>query len=560
MSVTVVFSLFGGLGLFLYGMKLMSDSLEKAAGARLRGILQIFTKNRFIGLVVGVVFTAIIQSSNATTVMVVGFVNSGMINLMQATGVILGANIGTTITGQLIAFNLSDIAPLIVIIGVVMGMFSKRPGLKKTGDVITGFGILFLGLSIMSDSMSVIRESEVVVNFFSSLKSPLLAILVGFLVTAILQSSSATVGIVILMVTQGLIDITICPFIILGCNMGACVSALVVSLSGNKDAKRAALIHFLFNVIGSAIMFIILMLFRDPFISGILTISGGNAARAVANIHTFMKVFEVIILFPFMGWIVKLTYKIVRGTDEKPADQEFPLYYIGGNIITPTAAVHNVTLEIENLGKQIIANLKEAMEALLEFDQEKVDEVYHRQEYIEFLNRQITDYMLRANKLSLPLADRDMLGSFFHVVNDMERMGNHAQNIATSAQSRHDMNVEFSDKAKRQISELAEDVENIMTYSLEIFASKNPQHMRKVLMLESKIDEEEKRIQRSHVKRLIKNKCTPEAGMLFSDTATALEHISDHATNVAFALMNPEEYVNGAEGEEEEEDEESEEK
>ncbi len=553
MSITTVFSLFGGLGLFLYGMTLMSNSLEKAAGARLRSILQVFTKNRFIGLLVGLVFTAIIQSSNATTIMVVGFVNSGMMTLMQATGVILGANIGTTITGQLIAFNLSDIAPLIVIIGVVMGMFFKTPWVKKTGDVITGFGILFLGLSIMKDSMAYIQEEPAVMEFLGSLSSPFLAILVGFLITSILQSSSATVGIILLMVAQGLLDLSICPFIILGCNIGACVSALAVSLSGGKDAKRAALIHFLFNLIGSAIMFIILMLAEEPLLQGLLLISGYDLGRAVANAHSLMKIFEVIILFPFMGWIVKLTYVIVPGNDkEQQQETEFPLYYISDDIISPTTAVYNVTGEIENMGKQIIENVQASIDALITPDEEKIKEVKHRNEYIAFLNKKITDYMLRAVKEQMPLADRDTLSSLFHVTNDMERMSDLIGEFANSAENCLETSVSFSEKAQKQLQDMTADVVDILQYSLEIFTSRNPQHMRKVLMLESKIDEEEKHLQRSHVKRLIKNKCTPEAGVIFTDTITDLEHISDHATNVAFALMNPEEYANGEEDDEEE--------
>ncbi len=316
MSITEVFTLFGGLGFFLFGMKLMSEGLEKAAGAKMRGILEFFTQNRFIGMIVGIVFTAIIQSSNATTVMVVSFVNSGLMTLMQATGVILGANIGTTVTGQLIAFNLSDIAPLVVIIGVVMVMFCKKQNVKKIGEVILGFGILFMGLRIMGESMEAVKESPKILEFLGSLESPFSAILVGFVITAVLQSSSATVGIILLMVSQGLLEFTICPFMILGCNIGSCVSALAASLSGKKDAKRAALIHLLFNVVGSVIMFIILLLAQGPITDALVYISGGNMARAVANVHTLMKVFEVAILFPFMGWIVKATYKIVPGTDE----------------------------------------------------------------------------------------------------------------------------------------------------------------------------------------------------------------------------------------------------
>lgn len=542
MSITVVFALFGGLGLFLYGMKLMSEGLEKAAGAKLRGILELFTKNRFIGMVVGIIFTAIIQSSNATTVMVVSFVNSGLMNLMQASGVILGANIGTTITGQLIAFNLSDIAPLIVIIGVIMVMFCKKQSVKKMGEVVLGFGILFMGLSIMGDSMTAVKDSPKILDFLASLSSPFSAILVGFLITAVLQSSSATVGIILLMVSQGLLELSICPFMILGCNIGSCVSALVASLSGKKDAKRAALIHFLFNVVGSAIMFVILLVAIDPITEGLLYISGGSLARSVANVHTLMKVFEVVMLFPFMGWIVKATYKIVPGTD-KTADDEYELLYIGGKtILSPTMALHDGICEIEHMGKVAIENLKTAMDALCTLNETEIEEVYQKEKYIDFMNQKITDYLVRANEVELPLADADMIGGLFHVVNDIERIGDHAENFADSAKARIADGVEFSDKAKKQLQDMMSKVVMILEYSLDMFTNKNQKHMREILELEDEIDEQEKKLQRAHVKRLTKNKCTPEAGMIFSDTISGLERVADHATNIAFAIMEPDEY------------------
>ena len=447
MRITTIFMLLGGLGFFLYGMKMMSEGLEKAAGAKMRSILEFFTKNRFIGMIVGIVFTAIIQSSNATTVMVVSFVNSGLMNLMQASGVILGANIGTTITGQLIAFNLSDIAPLIVIIGVVMVMFCKRQGIKKIGEVILGFGILFMGLSIMGDSMEAVKESPQIIDFLASLTNPFAAILTGFAITAVLQSSSATVGIILLMVSQNLLEFAICPFMILGCNIGSCVSALVASLSGKKDAKRAALIHLLFNVIGSAVMFLILLLAIDPFTDMMLYISGGNLARSVANVHTLMKVFEVAMLFPFMGWIVKATYKIVPGEDVT-AEDEYELPHIGtGKILSTTTAVVNGIAEIEHMGQVATENLRVAMEALCNPDEEKINEVYQREKYIDFMNSRITDYLVRANELVLPIADERLIGGLFHVVNDIERIGDHAENFADSAKTRLEWGIDFSDKA-----------------------------------------------------------------------------------------------------------------
>ncbi len=538
MRITTIFMLLGGLGFFLYGMKLMSEGLEKAAGAKMRSILEFFTKNRFIGMIVGIIFTAVIQSSNATTVMVVSFVNSGLMSLMQASGVILGANIGTTITGQLIAFNLSDIAPLVVIIGVVMVMFCKKQSIKKIGEVILGFGILFMGLSIMGDSMEAVKESPKILNFLASLTNPFAAILTGLVITAVLQSSSATVGIILLMVSQGLLEFAICPFMILGCNIGSCVSALVASLSGNKDAKRAALIHFLFNVIGSLIMFIVLMIAIRPFTDMMLQISGGSLARAVANVHTLMKVVEVAMLFPFMGWIVKATYKIVPGTDE--AEDEYELLFIGkGKILSATTAVLDGIREIVHMGHVAMKNLEVAMEALCDPDEEKIKEVYKREEYIDFMNRKITNYLVQANELVLPIADEKLIGGLFHVVNDIERIGDHAENFADSAKDRIERGIEFSDKAKRQLRELNEKTLMILKYSLEMFGNRNYEHMQEILQLEDEIDEMERKLQNTHVKRLTKNKCTPEAGMMFSDTASGLERVGDHATNIAFAILEP---------------------
>lgn len=550
MKITDIFSLFGGLGMFLYGMKLMSEGLEKAAGAKMRGILEFFTKNRFIGMIVGIIFTAVIQSSNATTVMVVSFVNSGLMNLMQASGVILGANIGTTVTGQLIAFNLSDIAPLVVIIGVIMVMFCKKQNVKKIGEVILGFGILFMGLSIMGDSMTAVKESPTILRFLASLSNPFAAILVGFLITAVLQSSSATVGIILLMVSQGLLEFAICPFMILGCNIGSCVSALVASLGGKKDAKRAALIHFLFNVIGSVIMFVILISANEMITDRLIYISGGNLARAVANVHSLMKVFEVAMLFPFMGWIVKLTYKLVPGKDAS-AEDAYELTFIGGkSIISPTTAVHDAICEIEHMGNVAIDNLKAAMNTLCEPDEEIIQEVYKKEKYIDFLNHKITDYLVKINELELPLADAKLSGALFHVVNDIERIGDHAENFADSAKVRIEKQLDISDKAKKQLQDMMDKVVVILDYSLDMFTNNNHTHMKEILTLEDEIDEQERKLQRAHVKRLTKNKCTPEAGMIFSDTISGLERVADHATNIAFAILEPDKSMDDEEEEE----------
>lgn len=540
MDITTIFLLFGGLGLFLFGMKLMSDGLEQMAGDRMRSVLEFFTKNRFIGMVVGIIFTGIIQSSNATTVMVVSFVNSGLMDLYQATGVILGANIGTTVTGQLIAFNLADIAPLFVIIGVVMYMFFNKKTVKKLGVVVLGFGILFMGLCTMSDAMTILKESPQVLYLVQLLKSNVLAIFVGFCVTAVLQSSSATVGIIILMANQGLVQYEMCFFLILGCNMGSCVSALAASLSGKKDAKRAAWIHFLFNIIGSLFIFIVLMIGLHPIADILLAFSGNNMGRAVANAHTLIKVFEVALLFPFMGWIVKATYLIIPGEDEKPEDA-FELKYIGkGTMTTATTAVIDAIHELQHMGEVAMDNLRLSVEALAEKDEAKIEEVYRQEAYIDYMNKEITNYLVKVNEMDLPTADSKILGGLFHVVNDIERIGDHAENFADSAKERLEKNINFSDKAVKQLREMTDMVLQELEYALDMFSKRSPEHMKEIVELEDAVDAFEKKLQRSHVKRLSKEKCTPEAGMLYSDALSGLERAADHATNIAFAILEPE--------------------
>lgn len=540
MNITTIFLLFGGLGLFLFGMKLMSDGLEQMAGDRMRSILGFFTKNRFIGMIVGILFTGIIQSSSATTVMVVSFVNSGLMDLYQAAGVILGANIGTTVTGQLIAFNMSDIAPLFIIIGVVLYMFISKKNIKKLGGVILGFGVLFMGLSTMSGAMDILKESPQFIHMLQLLDSSWMAIMVGFCVTAILQSSSATVGIVILMANQGLVRYEMCFFLILGCNMGSCVSALAASLSGKKDAKRAAWIHFLFNIIGSVLIFIVLMIGMRPIADTLLAFSGNNLGRAVANAHSLIKIIAVVVLFPFMGWIVKLTYLIIPGEDVKPEDA-FELKYIGkGTMTTATTAVIDAIHELQHMGEVAMNNLRLSIEALAEKDENKIEEVYRQEAYIDYMNKEITNYLVKANEMDLPSADTKILSGLFHVVNDIERIGDHAENFADSAKERIEKNIDFSDKAVKQLQEMTDMVLQELEYALDMFSKRSPEHMREIVELENEVDAFEKKLQRSHVKRLSKEKCTPEAGMLYSDAISGLERAADHATNIAFAILEPE--------------------
>lgn len=543
MDVSILLSMAGGLGLFLFGMHTMSEAIEKAAGARLRSILEFFTTNRFTGMLVGVVFTAIIQSSSACTVMVVSFVNSGLMNLYQAAGVIFGANIGTTVTSQLVSFNLSEYAPIFLLVGALCVMFGKNQKLVKIAEVILGFGVLFTGLSSMSSAMSGLRDVPAVVDMLKSLESPILAILVGTVLTGIIQSSSVTVSIVLLMCNQGLLDLPICLFIILGCNIGACASALLASLAGKKDAKRAAMIHFLFNVIGTVIVYIIFRLGMSQVISLLHMVSGNNPGRCVANAHTIVKIFQVIILLPFSSGIVKLTYLIIPGEDKTVNYREnYQLKYIGDKVVfNPATAVINVLKEVERMANLADENLNRAMNALITLDHEDIEEVYEVEKNINFLNKSITDYLVTINQTTLPIEDLKSLGALFHVVNDIERIGDHAENVADAAKRREEMNVSFSKDATKELGEMLNMVNTIVQFSISTLHNISDEHVEDIIRLEDAVDEKERELQQAHVDRLTRNECTPEAGMLYSDIVSGLERVADHATNIVLYLNKTEE-------------------
>ena len=533
----MVLGLIGGLGLFLYGMTLMSDSLEKAAGAKLRGILELFTKNRYVGIIVGVVFTAIIQSSSAATVMVVSFVNAGLMTLYQAIGVIYGANIGTTVTSQLVSFNLSQYAPVFIMAGVLMLMIFKNPTVKKAGEVVIGFGILFLGISTMSSSMGALKELPAIQNLFMSLDNRFFALLLGLVITAIVQSSSVTVSIVLLLAQQGLLPLKICFFIILGCNIGACMSAMLASLSGKKNAKRAALIHLLFNIIGSIIMAVILLIGSNWIEALIMHISGGNLGRCVANTHTIFKVFQVIILMPFMSWIVKLTYLIVPGEDNDVED-EYEMKYIGdGDRLSSATAIPQVCSEISHMGEIAIGNLEKALDALLIKDDKAAKEVFEVEKRIDYMNKEITDYLVKANQISLPVGDRKKLGALFHVVSDIERVGDHAENIAEDVEKLIDMKEDINGMAGNEIRRMQEMTVKILHLSMDMFNLEDDSHLQEILDLENAIDAKERELQNLHVKCLTTGECSAQVGMMFSDLASNLERVASHATNIAFSIL-----------------------
>ena len=537
MDISIVLSMAGGLGLFLYGMRIMSDSIEKVAGARLRGILERLTTNRFTGILVGIFFTAVIQSSSACTVMVVSFVNSGLMTLTQAAGVIFGANIGTTVTALLVSFKLEKVAPVILLAGVLIIMFCKKQKISRWGEVIIGFGVLFMGLGTMSGAMAGMKDSPAVLHMFAALQSPILAVILGVVLTAVIQSSSVTVSIMVLLANQGMMSMDIGMYVILGCNIGACTSAVLASLSGKKDAKRAAAIHLIFNVIGTIIVYIIFLFSVGPIVDVLTVMAGNNMGRVVAYAHILIKVFQVIIMMPFIKGIVKLTYLVVPGDDKKVGYRDsYQLKFIGGKVVlNPATAVVEAIKELDRMASLADENLNRAMNVLLTLEPEEIEEVREVEKNIDFLSHAITNYLVKINQTTLPIEDLKSIGALFHVVNDIERIGDHAENIAEAAERRIKTGVGFSKEAQKELGEMMNMVNTILRFSIEMFVKSTEDHMEDILHLEEAIDEKERELQQKHIERLSNNECTPEAGALFSDIVSGLERVADHAVNIAFS-------------------------
>lgn len=535
----LILNLLGGLGLFLFGMNFMSQGLQKAAGARLRSILEAMTKNKIIAVLFGALFTAIIQSSGATTVMVVSFVNAGIMTLVQSVGIIFGANIGTTITSQLVAFNLTGVAPFILFVGAVFIMFGKKPMVKKIGEVILGFGALFMGISMMKDSMTDLRDYQVVLDVLGSMDNPLLGILFGTVITVVVQSSSVTVSILLLMASQGLMDLPVCFYVILGCNIGSCTPAVLASLDAKKEAKRAALIHVMFNVFGMVIIGILMAFGMNYFEDFILHISGSDVGRCVANADSLFKIFQTIIFLPLSAQFIALTRQMIPGEDQE--QKEYQLLYIGKqNIFSPSTAVVETTQEIERMGSMARENLQLAMEAFFDHNEEKISKVYETEKQIDFLSHEITDYLVKINQLQLPVVDAKRIGGLFHVVSDIERIGDHAENIVDAAVKGGEENLDFTKKGQKEIQEMHQKTMVILEKSMEMFTTMDKKNLPDILELENSIDYMERELQQNHVKRMAKGKCSPMAGILFTDLTTGLERVADHATNIAFSILEGE--------------------
>lgn len=536
MSIANILSMAGGLGLFLFGIRTMGDGLENAAGAKLKRMLEVLTGNRFLAVLVGFVVTAIIQSSTATTVMVVGFVNAGMMTLAQAVGVIMGANIGTTVTSLLIALNFSSVAAASVLVGVILMLASKKTLVKNLGSIFTGFGLLFLGIDLMSDSMAPLRESAGFMNFIVAVSDsplrPLFGILLGIVMTAVLQSSSASVGVLQTLAMQGLVPLKFSVFVLFGQNIGTCLTALFSTVGAKKNSKRAAVIHLLFNLLGTGMFILIALL--TPYIEWIEKISSDPMAQ-IAISHIVFNVVSTIVLFPFAKLLVKLSCLIVPGKDD--SESEMHCRFIDDRLLnTPPFAVMQVGKEVARMAKLARDNFETSAYALINRSDKDLDKVMEKEEVINYLNHHITSYLVKLNALDITDSDSDYIARVFHAINDIERVGDHATNLAEAAERNIGDGLTFSDAARDELNQLCGSVITLLDRSIEAFNNQSlgDGEAKELSDLEEHIDDLTLTCQDAHIFRLNRNECNTEAGMLYLNTITDFERVGDHAINIAF--------------------------
>ena len=530
--------LLSGLALFLFGMKFMSESLQKAAGEKLRDILNSVTKNKYVAVLFGALFTAVIQSSGATTVMVVGFVNAGIMTLEQSVGITFGANIGTTITSQLVSLKLTAVAPFIIFIGAAIIMFGKKPFMRKVAEIIFGFGALFLGINFMTGALSSLQDFPTIMQVFACLENPFVAVVLGFVLTFIVQSSSVTVSVLVLLADSGLVGLLSCLYFILGANIGSCTPAVMAGLNSSKEAKRTAFIHVMFNVIGLVVISAILLFAKDWVVDMVSALSGvGNAKRFVANADTLFKTFQCLILLPCSGGLVKLVRFLIPEGEEECGDTERKLMYIGKNRrFMESTAIIDIVHEIERMARMVQDNLIMSMDALLYDKLENVEKIQQQELYIDYLSSEITEYLVETNKYQLPLSDAARIGGLFHVVIDVERIGDHAVNVTEAAVKKKDRGIRFTEEGGDELTDVFMDVLDIYDKSIEMFVTDDQSNLGEITYLEDNIDRKQIDYQEGHVRRMSMGRCSIEAGLIFTDLLIGLERIGDHAVNIAHSL------------------------
>ena len=532
MSITTVFSLLGGLAFFLFGMRLMGEGLERAAGPKLKHFLSMMTRNRFVAMLTGICVTALIQSSGATTVMVVGFVNAQLLTLAQSVGVIMGANIGTTVTSLLLSVKF-DPAPVFAFAGMLMVLaFDKQETVKQAGLVCMGLGILFIGMDLMSSSTEPLREWPVFLDLMQSVRNPLLGILTGIIITALLQSSSVSVGIIQVLAAGGLVSIQGALFLVLGAKIGACTPSLLSMANSRIAAKRTALIHLLFNAIGA--VFILILTAFLPLAEWAQALIPGNPKLCISFLHISTSVLCTIVLLPFSDYLVKLSCMLIRGKDEeRPAIKM--QYYDERLLKTPTLAAEQLYREVCRMGRETRTHLALSVDALRTRDLAHEQEINDHEELADFLEEAITEGLVAVMPLELSEHESKRIAELFHVVNDIERISDHAMNLFALAKERVERDAKFSEKADQELQELFSRAIKVLDAALEGLEEWDiPDSVMHLLEQEEQgVDDLTEALRRKHIERLKNRKCTPKSGVIFLEAINNLERVADHAMNIA---------------------------
>ncbi len=533
----IVIRLIGGLGLFLYGMNLMGESLQKSAGAKLKKIIELLTSNVVMGVIVGTIVTMIIQSSSATTVMVVGFVNAGIMSLTQAIGVIMGANIGTTVTAQLVSLDVDYLAPVALGIGILIYLFSKKTKSRYLAEILIGFGILFTGMEFMKEAVSPLKEYEGFTNMLLNFgKNPILGVLMGFAITAIVQSSSASMGMLIALASEGLIPITAALPILYGENIGTCVTSLISSIGASKNAKRAAVMHLTFNVIGSLLF---MFLLSKPIVAIVKYIDPTDAARQIANAHTLFNVINVILLLPANKLIVNIATRIIPDKDSDEEDDDRVIKYIDERMIeTPSIALSNTLKESIRMSEKAKQAFDFSMNGVFERSEEKIKKSFKREHLVNDLQKNILNYLLKLSKSPLNDNAIETVDCLFNVVNDIERIGDHSENIAELGKLLIDNDLKFSKDALEELKSMYEKVMSTYSYAIEAMKNSDVELAYKIIKMEEQVDMMEKSSRKNHMTRLNNNTCNIESGVLYLDMLSNLERISDHSLNIAQQVIS----------------------
>ncbi len=541
MGYEQLFMFAGGLGMFIYGMQIMSQGLENAAGNRMKSLLEVLTKNKLMGVALGALITAVIQSSSATTVMVVGFVNAGIMNLTQAIGVIMGANIGTTITGWIVSMGEwasflkpSTLAPIAIAVGVVVMMVGKRRATKDIASIVVGFGLLFVGIDNMSGAMSGLKEVPAFTNMFVQLGSnPILGILVGAGVTAIIQSSSASVGILQSLAVAGLIPFNSAVYIIMGQNIGTCVTAMLSSMGAKKNAKTAALMHLLFNIIGTVIFSVASIAFFK-----IVNPAWGNGmitATQISTVHTAFNIATTVLLFPFSNLIIKMAKKI--GGIKREEENDTLLSLDDRMLNTPTIAIQATIAEVGHMGAKVKDTLEVTKRVLFTKKKEDIQLVKEDEDIVDQYCSGITEYALKITGLQISDREHQHITRLVQVLSDMERISDYCENISEFAETMADRKLSFSEVGEAGLKEMLEVCVDSFRYAIDGFIQEDKDKALLAIEKEREADRLEIELRSKHIKRLTKQECNTEAGIVFLDTLVCLERISDHARNIAEEVL-----------------------